>query len=324
MLIDGLQCGHFSRDIFIQLLSAGVGCVTVTCGFWEDPIESLEKIASWRDLVNECSDIAVIATSAETISQAMADGKLAIILGFQNTDLFGNRIRFVELFAELGVRVVQLTYNNQNSLGSSCYEDVDQGLARFGKEVIYEMNASGILIDLSHVGDRTSLGAIEYSQKPVAITHANMASLVPHKRNKSDEVVKLLAERGGVLGCTTYRNITGDEYCRSVEAWAGMIARTVDFIGIDAVGIGTDRGHNLVETDYNWMRMGRWTRGIDYGAASSSRPGKAAPPEWFIKLQHLDRIKGGLASVGFDSVEVEKILSGNWIRLYQDVFAKPS
>lgn len=320
MLIDGLQCGHFSRDIFDQLRKARVGCVTVTCGFWEDTVESLDQVTHWRDLVQECSDIAVIATSAEMIEQAMSTGKLAVILGFQNSDLFGNRVRFVELFAELGVRVVQLTYNNQNALGSSCYEEQDQGLARFGKEVIREMNRCGLLIDLSHVGDRTSLEAIEYSQKPVAITHANMASLFPHKRNKSDAVVKLLAERGGVLGCTTYRNITGDEYCLSVEAWAGMIARTVDFIGIDAVAIGTDRGHNLTKPDYDWMRMGRWTRGIDYGAASAARPGKAPPPEWFTELQHLDRIKGGLADVGFSGEEVTKILSGNWLRLYREVF----
>lgn len=324
MLIDGLQCGHFTREIFEELRRASVGCVTVTCGFWEDTVESLEQIARWRDLVNECADIAVIATTADMASEAMRVGKLAVILGFQNSDLFGNRIRFVEFFAELGVRVVQLTYNNQNALGSSCYEEHDQGLARFGKEVIREMNRVGLLIDLSHVGNRTSLDAIECSEKPVAITHANMASLFAHKRNKSDDVVKRLAERGGVLGCTTYRNITGDEYCRSVEAWAGMVARTVDFIGIDSVAVGTDRSHNMVKADYDWMRMGRWTRGIDYGAASPGRPGKAPPPEWFVELQHLDRIAGGLQNVGFNAEEIGKILSGNWLRLYREVFAAPA
>ena len=113
-------------------------------------------------------------------------------MGFQNADLFEGRIRFVELFAELGVRVIQLTYNNQNELGGSCYEDDDSGLSRFGREVVREMNRAGMLVDCSHVGDRTTLDAIKASKEPLAVTHANPDRLFPHKRNKTDEVLKAL------------------------------------------------------------------------------------------------------------------------------------
>ncbi len=321
MLIDGLQCGHFTRDTFSQLRQADVGAVTVTCGFWEGTVESLDSIARWRDLVNANRDLAAIATSASEIEAIAASGRTAILLGFQNSNLFEGRIRFVEFFAELGVRAVQLTYNNQNELGGSCYEDEDSGLSRTGKEMVREMNRVGILVDLSHVGNRTTKDAILHSDKPVAVTHANPDSLFPHKRNKTDDVLKVLAEKGGVLGCATYRNITGDHYCSSLRNWCEMVARSVDIMGIDHVAIGTDRSHNFTKPDYDWMRMGRWTRGIDYGAASAARPGKAPPPAWFQDVHHLGLLPDGLREIGFNAQDVDKITHGNWMRLYRAVFA---
>ncbi|WP_176038520.1 dipeptidase [Brucella tritici] len=322
MIIDGLQCGHFDRETFQSLQKAGVGGVVVTCGFWEGAIESLDSLGRWRDLVRANTDVAEIALTSQDVARIGSSGKVAIILGFQNANLFGGRIRFVELFAELGVRVVQLTYNNQNELAGSCYETEDSGLARFGKEVIREMNAAGILVDCSHVGDRSTLDAIEASAKPIAVTHANARSLFDHKRNKSDAVLKALGQTGGVIGCASYRNITGDDYCQSIEAWCGMVARTVDIAGIDSVAIGTDRSHNFTPPDYSWMRQGRWTRGVDYGAASAARPGKAPPPAWFHEVEDMAVIPGGLRSVGFSEEEVAKITHGNWLRLYEATFRK--
>lgn len=320
MLIDGLQCGHFTRETFSELRKADVGAVTVTCGFWEGTVESLDSIARWRDLVNANKDLVAIATSVKEIEAIASSGRTAIILGFQNSNLLEGRIRFVELFAELGVRSIQLTYNNQNELGGSCYEEEDSGLSRTGEEIVREMNRTGILVDLSHVGNRTTKDAIIHSEKPVAVTHANPDSLFPHKRNKTDDVLKVLAEKGGVLGCATYRNITGDYYCSSLRNWCEMVAKSVDIMGIDHVGIGTDRSHNFTKPDYDWMRMGRWTRGVDYGAASAARPGKAPPPAWFTEVHHLGLLPGGLKEVGFNAAEVEKITSGNWLRLYREVF----
>jgi microsomal dipeptidase-like Zn-dependent dipeptidase len=321
MLIDGLQCGHFTREVFEELRRADVVAVTVTCGFWEGTVESLDSLARWRDLAAANADLVAIARTASEIIAAQTTGRTALLLGFQNSNLLEGRIRFVELFAELGVRVIQLTYNNQNELGASCYENEDSGLARFGREVVREMNRCGILVDLSHVGDRTTLDAIHCSEKPVAITHANAKRLFDHKRNKSDAVLKALAERGGVLGCAAYRNIIGDHYAGSLEAWCEMVARTVDLMGIDHVAIGTDRSHNHQKADYDWMRMGRWTRGVDYGAGSAARPGKAAPPEWFVEVHHLGHIPEGLQKAGFSPMEVDKLTHGNWLRLYGEVFA---
>lgn len=320
MLIDGLQCGHFNRGVFEELRAGNVSCVTITGGFWQGSIESLDAIAHWRDLARENSDLVVLVRDAADIDRAREQGKTAIVIGFQNTNLFDNRLRFVELFAELGVRVVQLTYNNQNEYGGSCYEPVDSGLSRAGKVMVREMNEHGILIDLSHVGELTSQQVIEHSEKPVAFTHANPASLIPHKRNKTDKTLALLKERRGIIGCASYRNICAPEHSGSAESWAEIVARTVDLVGIEHVGIGTDRSHGHTLADMHWMRMGRWTREIDYGAGSPSNPGATKPLEWFTEVRHIGRISGALGSIGFSPDEVEAICFGNWRRVYGEVF----
>lgn len=320
MLIDALQCGHFDRDIFTLLKAGGYTAVTPTLGIWEGTMESLEAIGRWRDLERENEDLIRIVRRADDIRQCEADGKLGIVLGYQNTNLLEGRIRFVELFADLGVRVLQLTYNNQNELGGSCYEEEDSGLSRFGKEVVKEMARTGIVVDCSHTGDRTTLDAIEHSPKPIAVTHANPASVFPHKRNRSDDVLRGLAQTGGVIGCAAYRNITPPEACDTVEAFCAMIARTVEIAGVDHVGLGTDFSHNTGQADLDWMRRGRWTRGVDYGAGSAQRPGKVAKPDWLLTADRLIVLEQGLRDTGFSAEETAKIMGGNWLRLYETVF----
>jgi len=321
MLIDGLQCGFFTREVFQDLLDGGFTCVTPTFGFWEGTLESLDAIGLWRDLVRENSDIALLARSVADIRAAHDSHRLAILPGFQNSNCLEDRIRYVELFAELGVRVMQLTYNNQNELGGSCYEDSDSGLARFGREVVHEMNKAGILVDLSHVGEKTTLDAINHSRKPVAVTHANAASIFPHKRNKGDDILRALKQKGGIIGCAIYRNITPPEACDKVGAWCEMVARTVDIAGIDHVGIGTDISHNNTQGHLDWMRMGRWSRVVNYGAGSATNSGVAPKPQWLTRPADLAKVHAGLKQAGFNREEVDKITAGNWLRVYGEVFA---
>lgn len=320
MLIDGLQCGHFDRAVLEQLNAAGVGCVTITLGFWEGAIQAMDAIGRWRDLERENADVMGIAYNAAQIEAIHKSGRIAVLLGFQNATLLDSRIRFVELFADMGVRCIQLTYNNQNDYGGSCYEAEDSGLSRFGRELVLEMNRAGVLVDLSHVGNRTTLDAVKYSKMPVAVTHANADSLFPHKRNKTDDVLRALKDNGGVIGCACYRNITGDDYCSTVDRWCDMIKRTVDIAGIDHVAIGTDRSHNHGQRDYDWMRKGQWTRGVDYGAGSAARPGKVPPADWFKELSGIGTVEPALRRAGFSDAEADKIASGNWLRVYRAVF----
>ncbi|MHB2268198.1 membrane dipeptidase [Aliihoeflea sp. PC F10.4] len=316
MLIDGFQPGTYGRAAFRGLLEGGVSAVTVNCGYWEDPTESLDSLARWRDIVRESTDLAVIARSCADIEAAEAAGKVAVLLGYQNTACLAGRIRFVELFAELGIRVMQLTYNNQNDTGSSCYETRDGGLTRFGREVVPELNACRVLIDLSHVGETTALETIALSKRPVSVTHANAASLFAHRRNKSDRLLRALAENGGVIGCATYPRLVGATYNGSLEAWCTMVARTVDIAGIAHVGIGTGRRYAATSADLDWARMGRWTRRVDRGAAA---PGPACldpTPSWCTELHDLSKLEDGLRAIGFNAEETELILRDNWMRVF--------
>lgn len=318
LFIDGLQCSRYDREVFQELRSSDMGCVTVTVGFWEDTIESLEAISRFRDLVAANADLVQIARSAEEIETIHESGRTALLLGFQNSCAFGGRIRFAELFADLGIRIVQLTYNIQNEVGGSCYEPHDSGLSRFGRELVDELNRVGILVDLSHVGERTSLDTIECSSVPVAVTHANPSELVPHPRNKSSELLRRLAARGGIVGLATYPNITGD-YAKNVQDWCDLVARTVDICGVDHVGIGTDLSRKTTWADTQWMRMGRWTRTINYGAGSASEPGKVLDPDWIATTSGFPLIAEELMRKGFSRKEAEAIVGGNWMRVYRSV-----
>lgn len=320
MIVDALQCGNFDRAVFEALLSGGAGCVTVTCGFYEGPLETMDIIGKMLDLVRENSDIVEVARTADDVRRISDSGRLAVVLGSQNSDCLGNRINFVELFAAMGLRVMQLTYNIQNPLATGCYEPNDSGLTTFGREVIAEMNRVGILLDLSHVGSRSTLDAIKASSMPVAVTHASADSVYKHKRNKSDEILHALRDTGGVIGCPTYRHIIGDEVCKSIENWGNMVGRIVDIIGIDHVGIGTDLSHNVTEEGYLWMYKGYHTRFIQFGAPKVPSLKPAEPPAFLKGPGEIGILKEGLRLTGFNDEEVEKIASGNWLRVYGQTF----
>ena len=319
LFVDGLNCSRFDRAVFQELRDGGLGCVTTCLGYWEDPVESLDALGLFRDLVRANADLVGIARSAAEIEAIVASGRTALLVGYQNMTALGGRIRFAELFAELGVRVLQLTYNNQNEYGGSCYEPADSGLSRFGREMVAELNRVGILIDLSHVGERTGRDVIAASARPVAVTHANPSARVPHVRNKSDALIRELVARGGVIGLATYPNISG-EHIASVDRWTEIVAYAVDLVGVGGVAIGTDHSRNIGLPELEWMRMGRWSRVPNFGAGSAARPGKVPEPDWLTTMRDYGGIADALARRGFARSEVAAIMGGNWLRLYGEVF----
>jgi membrane dipeptidase len=319
MRIDALQCSRWDRELLQELRDGDVGCIVVTAAFWENARETLGKLGRWLELVREHADLVALAATAEEIEAVARSGRTALVLGFQNTSPMEDDLALVEVFGRLGVRVVQLTYNNQNAVGGSCYEAADSGLARFGRELVAELNRCGMLVDLSHVGERTSLDAIAASAQPVAVTHAVPASFHPHPRNKSDELLRALADRGGMLGCAIYPPLIGGSDV-TLERWTEMVAWTVELMGIDHVGIGTDLTRRCTEADLRWMREGRWTRTPDYGAGTPGSSSLPVWPSWFATPAHFPALEEGLRARGFASGEVDQILGGNWLRLFGTVF----
>ncbi|MFJ3671420.1 dipeptidase [Streptomyces sp. NPDC090106] len=320
-IVDGLQCGPYDREVFLQLRAGGVTCATATVAFWEDAVETMDALAAWHDLLAANADLVVQARTAADIERARLEGRTAILLGAQNASPLQGRLGFVRLFHAMGLRVMQLTYNNNNEFGGSCYEETDPGLTRFGAETVREMNAAGMLVDLSHSGDRTRREAIDRSAAPVAITHANPRSLYDHPRNADDATLRALAERDGVVGLATYRSISG-RYAASLDDWCAMLARTVELIGVRHVAIGTDLSPKAGPAEFAWMRKGRWTRGEQRGAdlGGTSTGTGTVEGEWLTDASGLARVAGRLTQrFGFSAEEARAVVGGNWLRLYETV-----
>ncbi len=319
MVIDGLELSNWDRDFLLRLQKGGVTCVHACCVLWENARETLSKISGWYKFFQAHSDLVVPVYRGEDILKAQSEGKIAIVLGTQNSSPLEDELGLVEVFEKLGIKIMQLTYNNQNLVGSSCYEERDSGLSRYGKNVVEEMNRVGMVIDLSHVGEQTSLDAIEHSQRPVTITHANPDWIYPTKRNKSEKVLQALKENKGVLGVCAYPHLINGPGT-TLEEFTGLIARTVDFMGVDQVALGTDLTLNLSDDFLHWMRMGRWTHKVDYGAGSSDNASWPAWPSWFEGPDDFPNIVDGLKQRGFHDKEIASIMGENWYNFFDQGF----
>jgi microsomal dipeptidase-like Zn-dependent dipeptidase len=227
----------------------------------------------------------------------------------------------VEVLHRLGLRFMQLTYNNQSLLATGCYEAEDTGLTRMGREVVIEMNRVGMVVDMSHSAERSTLAALEHSSRPITITHANPTFWHPARRNKSDTVIGALAQTGGMLGFSLYpHHLNGGSAC-SVEDFCTMIARTAERFGTHFLGIGTDLCQDQPDSVVEWMRMGRWTKAVEYGEGSKDAPGFPAMPGWFRDNRDFCNISTGLSAAGFSAAEVEAIMGGNWARFFAASFS---
>lgn len=320
VLIDGLQYANWSEKIFRQMQQGGVHAVHVTITYHETFRETVLNIEQWNRWFETYPDLIFQGRTAADVTRAKDTGRTAIFFGSQNPSCIEDDIGLVEILHTLGLRFMQLTYNNQSLLASGCYEDTDTGLTRMGREVVTEMNRVGLVVDMSHSGERSTLEAIEHSTRPIAITHANPAAWHDALRNKSDTVLRALGESGGMLGFSVYpHHLRGGSACTLAD-FCEMIARTADFMGIDHIGIGTDLCQDQPDSIVEWMRVGRWTKRIDYGEGSAATPGFPQMPDWFEDNRHFSNIAAGLREVGLSDADVSAVMGGNWLRFFDDSF----
>src|SRR5699024_10547152 len=170
LVIDGLMINNWGPEIFQSMRSGGLTAVNATCSVWEDFTSTMKAVADWKQWFHKYSEDILQVYSTDDILKAKEQSKVGIILGWQNTSGFGDYLPAVQLFYDLGLRIVQLTYNTANSVGSGCYEATDGGLTDFGHEIVSEMNRVGMLIDLSHVGAKTTADTLKTSSLPPAYT----------------------------------------------------------------------------------------------------------------------------------------------------------
>lgn len=320
LTIDGLQYCNWSEKIFREMRAGGVSAVHVTICYHENFRETVANIEAWNRRFESHRGLIAPARSSADVRAAQASGRTAIIFGLQNCAPIEDDIGLVEILHQLGVRFMQLTYNNQSLLATGCYEAEDPGITRMGREVIAEMNRVGLVIDMSHSAERSTLEAIDLSRRPIAITHANPASWHHGKRNKSDAVLKALAARGGMLGLSLYpHHLKGGPAC-TLEDFCAMIARTAELIGVEHLGIGSDLCQDQPDSVVTWMRNGRWTRTLDYGEGSAAHAGFPPQPPWFRDNRDFGNIRAGLRTAGFSDSETQGIMGGNWLGFFDDNF----
>ena len=320
IIIDGCQYANWSEQIFREMREGGVSAVHVTVTYHEDFRETVENIADWNRLFERFSNLILPGRTADDVYRAQKEQRTAIIFGFQNCSPIEDDIGLVEICHQLGARFMQLSYNNQSLLATGCYEDNDPGITRMGRQVIAEMNRVGLVVDMSHSADRSTLDAIEISERPIAITHANPTFWHPALRNKSDEVLKALGHSGGMLGFSIYpHHLKGKSDC-TIDSFCEMIARTAELMGVDNIGIGSDLCQGHPDSVVEWMRVGRWTKQVDYGEGSVSDAGFPIMPSWFGGNRDFGNLVKGLQDFGFLEEDVKKIMGGNWLTFFEKSF----
>ena len=317
--IDNLQYCNWSKEIFKINNEANLDAVHVTIAYHEDFKEVKKNIETWKKYFIEYKDLIFHGKSFQDIEKAHKEKKTAIFFGFQNCSPIEDDISLVEKVYDLGVRFMQLTYNNQSLLATGCYEKNDSGVTRMGREAIKEMNRLGLVVDMSHSAEKSSFDAIEFSSQPIAITHANPSFWFKAKRNKSNELLKALADSKGMLGLSLYPHHLKDTSDCTLESFCEMTAKTVELMGIKRVGIGSDLCIGHPNSVVEWMRNGTWTKSKNYGEGSKNKPGFPKQPDWFIDARGFKNLEIGLKNVGFNIEDVNKILGNNWYNFYKGI-----
>ncbi len=320
LIIDNLQYANWSEKIFRQMAGGGVSAVHVTIAYHEQFRETVANFEAWNRWFETYPELIFQGFSGDDVRRAQQQGRTAIFFGFQNPSPMEDDLGLIEILHRLGGRFMQLSYNNQSFLATGCYEAEDPGITRFGKQAIAEMNRVGMVIDMSHSADRSTLEAIDLSSRPIAITHANPDVWHPALRNKPHEVLSALTKAGGMLGFSLYPHHLRDGSDCTLESFCQAIADAASTYGAEHLGIGSDLCQDQPDSVVEWMRNGRWSKELDFGEGSASNAGFPPQPDWFVDNRDFGNIENGLAAVGFNEQEVAGIMGDNWLRFYDHAF----
>jgi membrane dipeptidase len=318
-----------SRKVLEDMRAGGVTAANCNRLTWENFPETMTLLSRYKSWISENSDVAHQIYTADDITSAKTNGRVGIIIGFQNTSPIEDRLYYLPLFHELGVRIIQLTYSTACSVGGGCWESRDLPLTDFGHDLVAELNRLGILIDLSHCGAQTASDAIAASSQPVAYTHTCPLAMRTNSRNKSDEQMREIADRGGMIGIAGVlgflkagREATIDDYLETVEY-------AVNVAGEEHVGIGFDLQHNVAEIPDYAERMeyasrdkgyGRWYEDLDIPAYIELMRQKSTPDGLSNLATRGSDLVGAMERRGWSDKRIRNVLGGNWLTLMKEVW----
>ena len=304
IVIDALNASIMDEDYFRKMQQGGVTAINYTVGMNQNLSETVKRIAQMYRMI-DASKVATLIERTADIREAKKEGKTGIILGFQNVGPLEVDLSLLNIYYRLGVRIIQLTYHFKTVCGDGCKEPSNSGLSLFGAELIKRMNDMGMVVDLAHVGERTCLDAIDVSRHPVIASHSNPWAQKPTYQNKRDGTIKALAEKGGVIGITGFPRLLDTN--PTLDLLLDYVDYVVQLVGVDHVGIGLDFAEGWPDSPFHRKRLieidGRiydWPEGIE------------TTTKW-------PNVTRGLVSRGYADDEIEKILGGNFLRVFEEV-----
>jgi membrane dipeptidase len=287
---------------------AGVSAVSLTAAADDEswPTLIFKKLAEWRHYLSLNPDRFVIVDNIDDFARAKRDKKLAVSFHFQGTEAVGRHLPLVGAYVRLGVRSMLMAYNRQNNVGMGCIEALkhDYGLTEFGRELVAEMNRSGMIVDCSHSGHRTTMDAMQFSSKPVIFSHSNAHALYAHPRNIKDDQIKACAATGGFVGINGVGSFNGDIHEVNPETVFRHIDYMVELVGADHVALGLDYMTpelcDLVITRYK---------------GDLTRVGMSAPPWGFLSPLRAVEVVALMVEHGYSKDAIRGILGENYLRV---------
>ncbi len=318
---------HFLFERSIEdARAAGLAATNLTLGyvFGEgDPfVSTIEDIAWWNEAIRLRPGQLLKILTAEDIRAAHKKNLAGVIYGFQSSDMFAGEASRASIFADLGVRVCQLTYNLRSAAGDGALVAENKGLTDFGRDLVAALNEKRLLVDLSHGGEKTTIDAIAASTAPIAITHTGCAALAPHPRNRGDAELRALADKGGVAGIYFMPYLSPGRQHRAADVVA-HIEHAVKIMGEDHVGIGNDGFVTPIDNMPEFLKAHRADvenrKKLGVGAPGESADIITVPPDLMGRAQ-FEKLAGLLAARGFPEARIDKVLGGNFLRLFGEVW----
>ena len=288
IVFDGLIVANWAPEVFADMRRGGVTAANCTCCVWEGFAGTMANVARWNAWFRAHGDLIVKARGTADIRAAKEEGRTAIVLGFQNTSAFEDRLGAVEIFKDAGVGIAQLAYNTQNLAGAGCYESRDSGLSDFGRELVAE--------------------------QPVACTHCLPAGLKAHPRNKTDAQLRAVADRGGVIGVTMFPPFLPRGVDSTVDDYVAAIDYVVRLVGEDAVAIGTDftQGHGADFFEWITRDKGHARKLTEFGTIEN--------PEGLRTIGEFPNLTAAMGRAGWSGARIRKAMGENWLRLLAEVW----
>jgi membrane dipeptidase len=315
----GIEAGGWTASTLVDVMrEGGVTAANITLavddGFERAALTVARMVRTYSEGVNGAR---IVRSFDDLVAVRDAD-EAGLIMGFQNSVALEGSLEKLEFFHTLGVRVIQLTYQRRNLAADGCGETSDAGLSVFGRRLVERMNDLGVLVDLSHTGRRSSLEVIDVSGRPVVFSHANVAALAPHPRNKTDEEIRALAERDGVIGITAIARFLSPETGRAtVEHLVDHVEYVAELVGVDHVGIGLDITEGLTRDVYEREKRPLLNAYPELEGPLSFDDYYAAP---ITGMAHVGTIAQLLGERGYDEADVAKVLGGNFARVLAEVW----